>query len=243
MSFTDFGSARSRIDFMPLRHSHSDSSSRVGPCLLISRETGAGGSEIGRSSAEILGWRLMDKSILDQLSSQYGTSRVVLDMVDERKVTWLADIFHGWIEGHGFSQLSYVHRLHRLFQAAATRGDVVIVGRGARFILPRSSSFSVRIVAPLPQRVERIRSSTNLSDHDARAYVESVDAQRNVFLERYFHQDVTNPNVHDLVINTEQLGINGATETLISAFHLWLNDRSCELYTRSALAASHVAAN
>jgi hypothetical protein len=237
MSFTHSNSISSRIDF--LHRNYSGSSTQLGPCLLISRETGAGGSEIGRRFADALGWRLMDKSILDQLSSQYGTSRAVLDMVDERKVTWLADIFHGWIEGHGFSQLAYVHRLHRLFQAAAMQGDVVIVGRGARFILPRSSSFSVRIVAPLRQRVERIKSSTGLSDHDARIYIETVDSQRTAFLERYFHHDVTDPDVHDLVINTEQLGVEGATNTLISAFQLW----ECETYPRGALTASRIAAN
>ena len=228
MSFIDFGSASSRIDFVPLRHRHLDSSSRVGPCLLISREAGTGGSEIGRRSAEALGWRLLDKSILDQLSSQYGTSRIVLDMVDERKVSWLADIFHGWIEGHGFSQLTYVHRLHRLFEAAATQGDVVIVGRGARFILPRSCSFSVRIVAPLPKRIERVSSSMGLSDYEARIYIDNRDRQRTAFLKRYFHHDVTNPHVHDLVINTEQLGIEDATETLLAGFRLWQNNRMCE---------------
>ncbi len=130
MSFTDFDLASPRIGFSSRPHRFSDSSVKVGPCLLISRETGAGGSEIGRRAAEIMGWRLMDKSILDQLSSQYGTSRAMLDLVDEKKVTWLADIFNGWIEGHGFSQVAYVHRLHTLFQAAAMYGDVVIVGRG-----------------------------------------------------------------------------------------------------------------
>ena len=56
------------------------------------------------------------------------------------------------------------------------------------------------------------------------AYVERLDTQRNAFLERYFHHDVTDSEVHDLVINTEQLGIDGATETLMSGFHLWLNN-------------------
>ncbi len=244
MSLIDFDSASSRIDFAPLRHRHLDSSSRVEPCLLISRETGAGGSEIGRRSAEMLGCRLLDKSILDLLSSQYGTSRIVLDMVDERKVSWLADIFHGWIEGHGFSQLAYVRRLHRLFEAAATRGDVVIVGRGARFILPRRSSFSVRIVAPLSKRIERVRSSMDLSDYEARIYIDNRDRQRTAFLERYFHHDFTNPDVHDLVVNTEQLGIKGATETLLARFRLWQHNRMCEVTptTRTHDAARHSAA-
>src|SRR4249919_398398 len=75
---------------------------QLGPCLFVSRETGAGGGEIARRAAECLGWHLLDKEILDQLSSQYGTSRVMLDVVDEKKVDWLSDLLNGWIEGNGF---------------------------------------------------------------------------------------------------------------------------------------------
>ena len=49
MSFTDFGLASPRIDFSSLPRGYSDSSLKLGPCLLISREIGAGGSEIGRT--------------------------------------------------------------------------------------------------------------------------------------------------------------------------------------------------
>jgi hypothetical protein len=91
----------------------------VGPCLLVSRELGAGGGQIASKVAQRLGWAHMDKEIIEKLASQYGTPRAVLDAVDEKKMGWLADLFNGWIEGHGFSQLSYVNRLGRLFNMAA----------------------------------------------------------------------------------------------------------------------------
>jgi cytidylate kinase len=193
-----------RFNINAVFNSHAGEEQALGPCLFVSRETGAGGGEIARRAAECLGWHLLDKGILDQLSSQYGTSRSMLDVVDEKKVDWLADILNGWIEGHGFSQLAYVHRLHGLFVAAAKRGSLVIVGRGARFMLPRRSGFSVRIIAPLHERINRI-----------------VDD----FLKKYFHHDVTNPHVHDLVINTEQLGDENSLNLLLSAVQSWLKSR------------------
>jgi hypothetical protein len=63
-----------------------------------------GGGEIASKLAQRLGWSHMDNEIIEKLASQYGTSRVVLDVVDEKKVGWLADLFNGWIEGHGFLQ-------------------------------------------------------------------------------------------------------------------------------------------
>jgi cytidylate kinase len=198
---------------------------QLGPCLFVSRETGAGGGEIARRAADCLGWHLLDKEIVDQLSSQYGISRVMLDVVDEKKIDWLADILNGLVEGNGFSQAAYVHRLHRLFTAAAQQGKVVIVGRGARFMLPRQAGFSVRIVAPLQERVNRIASRCGLSAGKARAYIKRLDKLRDDFLQSYFHHDVRDPAVHDLVINTEQLGADNSLDVLIAAVHAWLKTR------------------
>lgn len=198
---------------------------QLGPCLFVSRETGAGGGEIAQRAADCLGWHLLDKEILDQLSSQYGTSRVILDVVDEKKVDWLADLLNGWVEGNGFSQVAYVHRLRRLFLAAAEQGKVVIVGRGARFMLPRRAGFSVRIVAPLEERIQRTASRCGLTAGEARAYIQRLDKLRDNFLQSYFHHDVRNPAVHDLVINTEQLGADNALDLLLAAVHAWLKTR------------------
>src|SRR6478672_3080643 len=119
----------------------------VGPCLLVSRELGAGGSQIATKVAQRIGWDYLDNEIINRLATQYGTPRIVLNAVDEKKIGWLADLLNGWIEGHGFSQLSYVNRLGRLFNVMAKRGNVVIVGRGAKFLLPKGAGFSVRIIA------------------------------------------------------------------------------------------------
>src|SRR5437868_7283405 len=80
-----------RFDINALFNSRAGEEQQLGPCLFVSRETGAGGGEIARRAAECLGWHLLDKEVLDQLSSQYGTSRAMLDVVDEKKVDWLAD--------------------------------------------------------------------------------------------------------------------------------------------------------
>lgn len=198
---------------------------KLGPCLFVSRETGAEGGEIARRAAESLRWDLLDKEVLNELSSKYGTSRIMLDAVDEKKVDWLTDLLNGWLEGKGFSQLAYVHRLRRLFVAAAKRGDVVIVGRGARFMLPRRAGFSVRIVAPLDERIRRIAARFGKSSDEARDYVLRMDKLRSNFLQSFFHHDVSDASIHDLVINTEQLGIENSVDLLLTGLRSWLKMR------------------
>lgn len=209
----------------PTLRLHRANKPQLGPCLLVSRETGAGGGEIAEQAAQRLDWHLLDKQILDELSSRYGTPQSVLNVVDEKNVGWLADIFNGWSEGHGFSQLAYVHRLHRLFDAVARQGHVVIVGRGARFVLPRSACFSVRIVAPIHYRVERVAARHGLSTSEARDWIERADEQQVAFVTKYHHQNVADPRLHDIVVNVEQLGTQNTLDIVVDAVQSWLEVR------------------
>jgi cytidylate kinase len=183
---------------------------------------GSGGSEVASRVAKRLGWAVLDKEIVDKLASQYGTPRVVLDAVDEKKVGWLLDLLNGWIEGHGFTQLSYVNRLGRLFNTVAKRGKVVIVGRGAKFILPKAAGFSVRVVAPLDFRMEQVILRHEVSAAKARTLIERSDRERRAFIKTFFHHDVADPHVHDLVVNINQLSQGDAVTLIVSAVQLWL---------------------
>jgi cytidylate kinase len=194
----------------------------VGPCLLISRELGAGGSQIAIKVAKRLGWAHLDKEIIETLASQYGTPRVVLDAVDEKRIGWFADLLNGWIEGHGFSQLSYVNRLGRLFNIAAKHGNVVIVGRGAKFLLPKAAGFSVRIIAPMEFRVEQLVLRQGVTVQEARKLIQESDADRKAFIKTFFHRDVADPHLHDLVINIKQVTPDFAVQLICDAVDFWL---------------------
>jgi cytidylate kinase len=186
---------------------------------------GSGGTHIARKVANRLGWAHLDKEIIDRLVSEYGTPRVVLDAVDEKKVGWLTDMLNGWIEGHGFSQLAYVNRLGRLFNMAAKRGNVVIVGRGAKFLLPKSTGFSVRIIAPMDFRIEQIVQREGVSATEAKKRIQRSDADRRAFVNTYFHQDVADPHAHDLFINIKQVTPECAVQLICDAVKFWMKRR------------------
>jgi cytidylate kinase len=191
----------------------------LGPYIVISRETGAGGSAIAKRVGQKLGWNVLDEEILDHLAREYGTPRKHIRIVDERYVHWIEEMFETWIDGQGFSQATYMHRLGHLFFLAAKRGNVVIVGRGARFILPPECGLSVRIVAPFDFRVEQVLLRRGLSVKKAREFVKRSDRQREAFIAKNFHHQVTDPHLHDLVINVEKLVQEDAADLIIAAAH------------------------
>ena len=71
----------------------------------------------------------------------------------------------------------------RVLLAVAARGDAVIVGRGAGFLLPAESTVHVRVIAPLERRVAYFAQSLRLSREEAAAEVRARDERRAEFLE------------------------------------------------------------
>jgi cytidylate kinase len=99
--------------------------------------------------------------------------------------------------------------------ATACQQSLVVVGRGARFILPQQCGIAVRIIAPLPQRIARVQLEQNLSRTAAAHYIAQTDRDRQSFVEQFFRQDVTDPHRFDWVLNLEHLSIEEAADGLV----------------------------
>jgi len=207
--------ARERLTEGPLRDN-------VGPYIAVSRETGAGGSAIAHRVAEKLAWDVLDKQIVDYLASRYQTPRSLVEFADEKQISWIEDTFSSWIENQQFTSATYTYRLAHLLLLAAYHGNVVIVGRGARFILPRARGVSVRILAPLDFRIEQVLLREGVSAKVARQMIEDSDRQREVFVKKHFRVDASDPHRYDLVINVGKLVKEDAADLIVDAARSWM---------------------
>jgi len=194
---------------------------RLGPrqerYLTISREAGAGGGEIAALAGNRLGWAVLDKNLLDRIAERFSCCRQMLDLVDETPGSWVFDVLGTWMDRKIVPHETFVAQLTRILLATAKRQDAVIVGRGAQFILPREKVFAVRIVASEAARVRRLMELRALKEAEARSVLQEIDRGRRDFVQRFFHHDVADPHLYDLVLNSQRLGIKGAVETLLSA--------------------------
>ncbi|QDS92205.1 cytidylate kinase [Roseimaritima multifibrata] len=204
------------------RLAKADVSTSVGPYLMLSRETGAAGSEIAQLVGQQLHWDVLDKEIIDYMAEHYGTSRSLIEVVDEKHSSWLGDIFNSWIDGNGFSSAAYMNRLNRLFLLAAHHGRVVIVGRGSRYLLPREGGLSIRIVAPLNYRIARIAAERQIGPKEARKFVEHSDKEQAAFIKDHFHHQCADPHEYDLVINMENRTPQDAADFIAEAARRWM---------------------
>ena len=109
--------------------------------ITITREYGAGGGEVAGKLAERLGWEVLDRELLHQAAAIEHVPDAELERLDE-KVVSMADRF----SLHP-THRKYLHGLTEAARQAAQRGNVVLVGRGARHLLGEMPDvFHLRLV-------------------------------------------------------------------------------------------------
>ena len=190
---------------------------RLGPYMCISREAGAGGSWIAEQVGQILEWEVLDRGLLDRVAERCHVSRSRLDLVDETCTNWAFDVLGTWFDREIVPHEKYLVHMSRVVLAAARQGNVVFVGRGAQFLLPREHGLAVRIIAPEKYRLDQIVQQRKLAAKEARRFMEAVDRGRREFVQRYFHQDIDDPHLYDVVVNVEHMGPEAAAEKIAEA--------------------------
>lgn len=189
-----------------------------GPCVLVSRECGSDGDEVARQIGERLHWHVFDREIVEQIAQRAHVRNQLVESVDEHIRSRWSRLLHPLRERVGIKPETYLFHLHEIVLALGHHGDVVIVGRGAQFLLPAQSAVRVRVVAPFETRVRRVAADRGLAAAEAEDFVQRCDADRAEFSRRSFHQDATSPLNYDLVLNTGDLTVEAAAAAVFAAF-------------------------
>jgi cytidylate kinase len=197
-----------------------------GPYLLISREKGAGGSAVGQLAGKRLGWQVFDKEIVDAIAERAKVRRELIESVDERDRATIQDAIGQWLHPQPIGTSGYLAHLREILLTLGHQGNVVIVGRGAHYVLPSQFGLRVRMVAPVEVRVRRIAGRENLSLKAAQVVVESSDRERARLARRQFGQNAGDPLNQDVTINTAELTVEAATEVVVTALQQKLEVKS-----------------
>jgi cytidylate kinase len=128
-------------------------------------------------------------------------------------------MFGKWLDSHLVSQAEYVRGLGRIVLLAAQHESTVFVGRGVQFILPRDQGLTVRLIAPLEQRIQSIMDREHCDRSHAKHFITETDRGRHNFVKRYFHHDISDPHLYDLVINLARVEPEEAVELIIHNCH------------------------
>ena len=114
-------------------------------------------------------------------------------------------------------QEAYLDHLAKLVESLGKSGKCVIVGRGASFLLPRETTLSVRIVAPLKSRSARMAERLGVSVRTARRAARDLDRRRDGFARTMYRLDPADPHNYDMVLDSQSLGLPITTDIILRA--------------------------
>ena len=196
--------------------------------ITISRSFGSGGSEVATLVAKSLGWPLLDNAVVDEVAARTGLSRDAVAAREER-VPSFAERLANAMTLSTQEMLSPIARAtlpptedrilevtRRVIEEAASRGSVVIVGRGAQMMLAaRGDAFGVFCDAPREALVRRCMFRDGLSQHDAERRVDEVNRQRAAWTKTHWGREWRSPETYHLCVNTDLLSVDGAAEAIV----------------------------
>jgi len=208
--------------------------------ITISRQYGSGGDEIAEQVCDLLGYRLLDKYLLQQVAVEVGLSREeAVDFSEDhyRARSFFANLFgprqrvvaeipERTRDTAGATEISVIQLdeeqcialVQTAVNAAYARDNMVIVGRGSQVILAdKPGVVHVRIQAPMDRRVARLREKENLSPVEARALIDQRDLAAAQYLDRFFHVAWDDPQLYHLVINTGRCDLTLAAQVIVAA--------------------------
>ncbi len=196
--------------------------------ITISRQFGAGGSEVARRVAAALGWSVVDNEFIDKVAARAGLApeevaereERVLSFVERLALTMATSAPELFPPDTGTAEdvdeTKVVRMTESLVAELAAEGRVVIVGRAAPAVLGQSGDgLHVKLVAGVEFRTVQAAERLGVSHKEAGEILRRTDKNRERYHREYYKRDWNDPVNYDMVLNTERLGFDGATDAIV----------------------------
>src|SRR5574344_815796 len=186
--------------------------------ITISRYYGSGGHEIGEKLAEKLGIHFYDMNIVNQTADELGYS---FDFVKEKEQnisnSKLLELILTDSSIPRSMQSSEGDKIFvaqsRIIRSLAKKGDCVIIGRCADYLLKDNPNIlRVFVKSDKDFATKRIMSSDNLSMEEAQKKIQRINKGRSNQYWQYTNTKVEDMSNYDLIINTSKTGIDTAVD-------------------------------
>jgi len=161
--------------------------------LTISRQLGSLGTEIAQAVSEKLNYEYLDREKIGEALADLGLPSLEINRLDEKKPSF----WGSWQT----QREKFLHLLRAVIYDFASKGNVVIVGRGGQVLLKDLPGvLHLRIVASFDLRVKRLSEQRWVDESQAHRVLHRSDRDSAGFLRSFFDVDWDDQNLYDLVI-------------------------------------------
>ena len=195
--------------------------------ITISRQFGAGGSEVAARVARALDWKLVDNELVERVAARAGLTLEDVAQREERVPSFIERLAKTLVaatpelvvppEAEGtassLSERDLVRVTELVVEEMAAEGRVVMVGRAAPAVLARErDAIHVKVVAPRPWRIRAAAARLGIPESEAATVTDDTDKNRARYHRQYYQRDWSDSSNYHLVLNTAALGLDGAAD-------------------------------
>jgi hypothetical protein len=183
--------------------------------ITIEREFGCGGSEIAAKLAELLGWKLWDQELTQEIARLTNSSPQAVEQREWKNDPAVYRVFKSFLRGAFEGGLPPTDRLELLdarriatvseaaVNHALSAGPCVIVGRGSQYFLrDRKDVFRTFLYASRAFKIHRLIIAGAPKDK-AIADVDTIDIDRAAFVRKYLKLNWPERHLYQAMFNTE----------------------------------------
>lgn len=187
--------------------------------VTVSREFGAGGSEVAAELGRRLDWPVLDQDIVHRVAARLRLDRRTVEHFDEHPPSLVAriatvlvvpqpDLYSFPVEGELPSHDTIATTTRAVIEEMGASPPLIVVGHGAQSIFCRREDvLHLRLVAPVAVRLKRVMARLNVDAAFAGTLIHRADRDRQAYVQRYFHKDWRSDQLYTLQINTGHVTI------------------------------------
>jgi len=207
------------------------------PLITITRQYGAGGSEIAQHVARALGWTVLDNEFVDEVARRAGLRSEEVARLDERAPSLVERVARTLaiaspelpasaetpVPKVETEERTVVQVTERIIREAALEGRCVLVGRGAQALLAeRPDALHVLVVASRAWRARHAVAVRHIDPAQSDRITDDTDRERDRYVKTHYRRSRLDPANYDIVVNPEKLGIEAAGDLVVAAArHRW----------------------
>ncbi|MBO4467017.1 MAG: cytidylate kinase-like family protein [Bacteroidales bacterium] len=185
----------------------------------IGRSFGSGGGFVGQAIGKKLGIPVYDNELISKVAEESGYSKSLFAGEEKRSLFSVSSFFASgrlsYLDSGYVNDNVMFNIQSEVIRSIAQKGDAVIIGRCADYILRDLDCLDVFVCAPLEYRIKRLMETEGISADEAENLIRRKDRTRETYYNYYTFGSWGQASNYDLCVDSSILGIEGTADFII----------------------------
>ncbi len=175
--------------------------------ITISRGSFSHGKKIAEEVAKRLNYKIISREVILEASKDFNVPEAKLLNAIANPISFF--------ERFSYKREKYIAYIEAEILKHLKEDNIIYHGfAGHFFVKDIPHAFKIRIIANLDERIKLVMKEKNISEEEARKFIEELDEARRKWSLQLYGIDTNDPSLYDMVIHIDKLKIENAVNII-----------------------------